>query len=170
MADRVGSLEVGKDADFVIWSGNPLSTYAKAEQTWIDGRRYFDLDTDRRLREEAAAERSRLMTAALRAPRTPPGGPPGGGRPAAPAVIDQVDLGQLGWQRAFDAARTRLVAAALRARPPAGPQRGDAVPKAGPAAAELGQMAWRQWADAARALRHSYSGLPAAHECTEEAP
>ncbi|MBL8306041.1 MAG: amidohydrolase family protein, partial [Rubrivivax sp.] len=68
---RTGSLEAGKDADFVIWNAHPLSTYAKAEQTWIDGRRYFDLETDRRLREEAAAERARLVTAVLRAPRPP---------------------------------------------------------------------------------------------------
>ena len=34
---RVGSIEQGKDADLVIWNGPPLSTYSKAEQTWIDG-------------------------------------------------------------------------------------------------------------------------------------
>lgn len=39
---RVGSLETGKDADFVIWSGHPLATTAACEQTWIDGRKYFD--------------------------------------------------------------------------------------------------------------------------------
>ena len=39
--NRVGSLEPGKDADFVIWSGHPLSTYSRAEQTWIEGVRYF---------------------------------------------------------------------------------------------------------------------------------
>ncbi len=39
----VGSLEQGKDGDFVIWSGHPLSTYTKCEQTWIDGRKYFEL-------------------------------------------------------------------------------------------------------------------------------
>ncbi|TLY32950.1 MAG: hypothetical protein E6K56_02110 [Ignavibacteria bacterium] len=39
---RAGSLEAGKDADFVLWSGDPLSTYSICEQTWIDGRKYFD--------------------------------------------------------------------------------------------------------------------------------
>lgn len=63
--DRVGSLEVGKDADFVIWSASPLSSYAHAEQTWIDGRKYFDLETDRQLREAALTERERLIAKAL---------------------------------------------------------------------------------------------------------
>jgi imidazolonepropionase-like amidohydrolase len=61
IADRVGSLETGKDADFVIWSGNPLSTETRAEQTWIDGRRYFDLEEDRQLREQVERERSQLI-------------------------------------------------------------------------------------------------------------
>jgi len=63
--DRVGSLEPGKDADFVIWSAPPLSSFARAEQTWIDGRRYFDLKTDAQLREDALKERERLIAAAL---------------------------------------------------------------------------------------------------------
>ncbi len=42
ISDRVGSLEVGKDADFVIWSGNPLDTSSVALETWIDGNKYFD--------------------------------------------------------------------------------------------------------------------------------
>jgi imidazolonepropionase-like amidohydrolase len=41
--DRLGSLEVGKDADFVVLSGDPLSVYTRVEETWIDGERVFDL-------------------------------------------------------------------------------------------------------------------------------
>ena len=41
--NRMGSLKVGKDADIVVWSENPLSIYAKVEQTYIDGNCYFDL-------------------------------------------------------------------------------------------------------------------------------
>ena len=68
---RAGSLEPGKDADFVIWSGPPLSNYSRAEQTWIDGRRYFGIDSDRSLRVTAAGERTRLVALALRAPPSP---------------------------------------------------------------------------------------------------
>lgn len=57
---RTGSLEVGKDADFVIWNTSPLSTFSRAEQTWIEGRLYFDLANDARLRQEAQAERQRI--------------------------------------------------------------------------------------------------------------
>ena len=63
--DRVGSLEVGKDADFVIWNASPLSSFVKAEQTWIDGRKYFDLTTDALLKAEARVERQRLLAKAL---------------------------------------------------------------------------------------------------------
>lgn len=63
--DRVGSLEPGKDADFVIWSASPLSTYARAEQTWIDGRRYFSLEDDAALRIAANQEREALVQKAL---------------------------------------------------------------------------------------------------------
>ncbi len=45
MADRVGSLEVGKDADLVLLSGDPLSIYTRIEQTWVDGTKVFDLAT-----------------------------------------------------------------------------------------------------------------------------
>ncbi len=62
---QVGSLEPGKDADFVLWDGSPLSSYAKAEQTWIEGRCYFDLARDQRLREEAARRREALVQRAL---------------------------------------------------------------------------------------------------------
>lgn len=61
---RVGSLEPGKDADFVIWSGHPLSTYSLAEETWIDGRKYFDRADDLARRDELAAEREALLVEA----------------------------------------------------------------------------------------------------------
>lgn len=59
--DRVGSLQPGFDADFVIWNGHPLSQFTKAEQTWIDGRKYFDLEEDRVLREQVQRERAQLI-------------------------------------------------------------------------------------------------------------
>ncbi|MCU0634080.1 MAG: amidohydrolase family protein [Gemmatimonadaceae bacterium] len=62
---RVGSLEPGKDADFVIWNGNPLSQFTKAEQTWVDGRRYFSIEEDRVLREQVATQRRQLIQAIL---------------------------------------------------------------------------------------------------------
>lgn len=44
LEERVGSLEPGKDADFVILSGDPLSVYTNVEETWVEGRRVFDRD------------------------------------------------------------------------------------------------------------------------------
>jgi imidazolonepropionase-like amidohydrolase len=58
---RVGSLAPGKDADVVIWSDNPLSIYARAEQTYVDGRLYFDLASDQALRAAMVQERARLV-------------------------------------------------------------------------------------------------------------
>lgn len=45
--DRIGSLERGKDADFIILSGDPLSVYTRVEETWIEGQRVFDLNDPR---------------------------------------------------------------------------------------------------------------------------
>ena len=42
LEDRIGTIEVGKNADIVLWSGNPLSVYSRAERVWIDGAQMFD--------------------------------------------------------------------------------------------------------------------------------
>ncbi len=44
LEDRVGTLEPGKDADFVILSGDPFSVYTRVLETWVEGERRFDLD------------------------------------------------------------------------------------------------------------------------------
>lgn len=58
---RIGTLEVGKDADFVLWSDAPLSSRAVPQQTWIDGRRYFDIASDRAEQARIDSERARLI-------------------------------------------------------------------------------------------------------------
>jgi imidazolonepropionase-like amidohydrolase len=42
LQDRIGSIEVGKNADVVLWSGDPFSVYSRAEKVWIDGAMMFD--------------------------------------------------------------------------------------------------------------------------------
>jgi imidazolonepropionase-like amidohydrolase len=61
VADRVGSIKIGKDADIVIWNNHPLSVYAKPEQTLVDGIIYFDLKTDMEKRVSIATEKNRLI-------------------------------------------------------------------------------------------------------------
>lgn len=58
---HTGSLEAGKDADFVIWSGSPLSTYSVAEQTWVDGVKEFDRAEDLAARANLEKERADLI-------------------------------------------------------------------------------------------------------------
>lgn len=61
----VGSIEPGKHADLAVWSGPPMSTYSRCEQTWIDGRRYFDLKQDQELRKRDEKLRAALVQAVL---------------------------------------------------------------------------------------------------------
>lgn len=61
VADRVGSIKEGKDADLVLWNDNPLSVYAKPEKTIVDGIIYYDIGRDLQLRKYIAAERNRLI-------------------------------------------------------------------------------------------------------------
>lgn len=64
----VGSLEEGKDADFVIWSGHPLSSYSICEQTWLDGKQYFSLEQDKFLRGRDSKIRNDLIQKILLSP------------------------------------------------------------------------------------------------------
>jgi imidazolonepropionase-like amidohydrolase len=63
--NRVGSLKVGKDADVVLWTDHPLSVYAKAEKTIIEGVTYFDLARDKQMREAIKKEKSELTNLML---------------------------------------------------------------------------------------------------------
>jgi imidazolonepropionase-like amidohydrolase len=59
--DRMGSIKEGKDADVVLWSDHPLSIYAKAEKTIIEGAVFYDVEKDKEVREEIREERARLI-------------------------------------------------------------------------------------------------------------
>lgn len=58
---HMGSLKVGKDADVVVWSDNPLSIYAKAETTIVDGTVFYDRAQDTKMNEWIEKERARLI-------------------------------------------------------------------------------------------------------------
>ena len=64
--DKVGSIKIGKDADLVLWSGNPLSIYTKAEKTIIEGTTYFDLKIDKQQRINIKNERNNLIQMMLK--------------------------------------------------------------------------------------------------------
>ncbi len=65
--DKVGSIKVGKDADLVLWSDNPLSIYAKAERTMIEGVTYFDIVSNERMNKEIKTERNELINMMIQA-------------------------------------------------------------------------------------------------------
>jgi imidazolonepropionase-like amidohydrolase len=80
---RVGSIEVGKEADVVLWNAHPLSVYASPDYTFIDGELFFSKERDAQLRAERAAEHAELEKAE---PNMAPSGRGGaGGRGAAGA-------------------------------------------------------------------------------------
>ena len=65
--DRVGSIKVGKDADVVLWTDHPMSVYAKAEKTIIEGVTYFDLKRDELMRAQIKKEKSELINQMMQA-------------------------------------------------------------------------------------------------------
>jgi imidazolonepropionase-like amidohydrolase len=62
-----GSIKVGKDADVVLWSGNPLSMYSKAEQTYVDGICFFSLEDNEKKIAYIKTEKERLLKLMLEA-------------------------------------------------------------------------------------------------------
>jgi imidazolonepropionase-like amidohydrolase len=63
--NRVGSIKEGKDADVVIWDGNPLSIYAKVQKTFVDGICYYDVKEEEQMVINAHQEKTRLMNKSL---------------------------------------------------------------------------------------------------------
>jgi imidazolonepropionase-like amidohydrolase len=74
---HVGSLEVGKDADFAIWSKSPLDSGTVCLQTWIDGKKYFDIKQAPDRAAALAKERAALLEKAKKLAE--PGKPDAGG-------------------------------------------------------------------------------------------
>jgi imidazolonepropionase-like amidohydrolase len=64
----VGSVAPGKVADLVLWSDHPLSVYAQAEMTFVDGRCYFDRKEDQAARTWLAQERTRILAKMMASP------------------------------------------------------------------------------------------------------
>jgi imidazolonepropionase-like amidohydrolase len=75
---RVGSIKAGKDADVVLWSDHPLTVYAKAEKTFVDGILFFDREKDLEMRQMIAAERNRIIQKMLQEKQA--------GKPTRPAA------------------------------------------------------------------------------------
>jgi imidazolonepropionase-like amidohydrolase len=131
---RVGSLEVGKDADFVVLSGAPFSIYTRVLQTYIDGEPVFDLarDTDRVYQEGGFG----LLDASLVPPRLPL--VPADGEPGIPPPADGIELGDdvgefvILAERLHPAAGPSIEAGAVHVREGsivyAGPQAGFRIP------------------------------------------
>lgn len=59
---KMGSIKIGKDADLVIWSDNPLSIQAKVEYTIVDGEILYSLEQDKILQAKNEAEKGRIIS------------------------------------------------------------------------------------------------------------
>jgi imidazolonepropionase-like amidohydrolase len=83
--DRTGSLETGKDADFVVWSRDPLESDTVPLETWIEGKKYFDRAADLARRPALDRERADLVAKAKKMlERAKPDGEKPAGAPAPP--------------------------------------------------------------------------------------
>jgi imidazolonepropionase-like amidohydrolase len=90
--DRVGSIDVGKDADVVLWSGHPFSVYSRVETTFIDGEIFFDRSQDLARRAEILRERAQLEQAEPNRAPAQGGTPPQFPRGRRPAYTDDDDV------------------------------------------------------------------------------
>ena len=62
LSDKYDALiKIGKDADIVLWTDNPLSVYAKVTQTYVDGKLMFDVEFDKKLQTRDKKERIRII-------------------------------------------------------------------------------------------------------------
>jgi len=82
---RVGSIDVGKDADLVIYNHDPLSAYAVVQQTIVDGRVLFDRNKDIAGRAALEKEKKDLMEKAKKAEKKPEPGQKPDEKPKPPA-------------------------------------------------------------------------------------
>ncbi len=89
--ERVGSIDVGKDADITIWNGHPLSVYSRVETTMIDGEIFFDRQQDIAHRAELERERAALEKAEQNRPPAKDGTPPPRPRANLRAYTDDDD-------------------------------------------------------------------------------
>jgi imidazolonepropionase-like amidohydrolase len=99
--NRVGSLEVGKDADVAVWSHHPLSSYAIVERVYIDGQKYYDRLDDQARLTELGREKEALVNAERSQRRSPTStdGDAGSTRPRDPDVTAPMPAGTAGQTR-----------------------------------------------------------------------
>ncbi|HEX8399600.1 MAG TPA: amidohydrolase family protein [Pyrinomonadaceae bacterium] len=88
IGSRTGSIEVGKDADIVIWTAHPFSPYARVERTMIEGETFFDREQDVQNRAALDAERQTLERDEANRPSTSPRAT----QPAVPRERVKADL------------------------------------------------------------------------------
>jgi imidazolonepropionase-like amidohydrolase len=66
--NRIGSIDVGKDADLVLFNDHPFSVYSRPEMTMIEGEIYFDRKKDLEMREQLAKEKKALIEKEKKSP------------------------------------------------------------------------------------------------------
>ena len=95
---RIGSLEPGKDGDFVIWNRHPLSSYAIVERAYIDGTAYYDRLVEERKVTESQKEKTTLLAAEKSGSGASPSDSPGGPKGSAPQIAGPAP--QIAWNGA----------------------------------------------------------------------